>query len=449
MDAAAMIDPGLMLSAAPSAGPHPTGGLARGSATGRGGDAPASAGDDFLATLRALLDGTGTHDDAEVVGDDPDPDPSATPDGEDPSVAGWLTGLGRFAPAPADGAAPGGGRGPVAGSSDAEVAEGSDPGPSTPSAAGPGGAAVPGSGADSAALADGGAGDLLTDADGLAPGSATDEAPTDGAEPAGTPAGPASGDDAVGAGAGGTAAAAATAAAERAGAGRDGADRAGSIAGTGSDPAAGRLAADAGHRAADGGRLAADTDGPEDAALALDAARTTGPAADADDGRPLAGADPASRVSRPVPSAAGGEAAAPETSAAPADATASRPAAGARDAQLSPAIARVLDALAELEHAPPPRRLTLDLGDVRVRVAVEDGGVRLTVVGGDRAAGDALTDEAAEALLARGFDLAGDRSGGDRDGRPGSQDPASAAPGSDARRRGGRSGAATDGALRL
>ncbi|MEX2505277.1 MAG: hypothetical protein WD378_10515 [Egicoccus sp.] len=74
-------------------------------------------------------------------------------------------------------------------------------------------------------------------------------------------------------------------------------------------------------------------------------------------------------------------------------------------------IARVLDALDRLELAPPPRQVTLDLGDVRVRVAMEDGGVRMQLLGEQRDGGREFLRAAEEALRERGFDLTGDDRG--------------------------------------
>lgn len=82
---------------------------------------------------------------------------------------------------------------------------------------------------------------------------------------------------------------------------------------------------------------------------------------------------------------------------------------------LSSAVARVLEAVQQLETMPPPRQLTIDLGEVRVRVAMEDGQVRLTILEGDAESADDLLQDARDELTQRGFDL-----GADGDERPGS-----------------------------
>ncbi|MCC5948843.1 MAG: hypothetical protein JJT89_10350 [Nitriliruptoraceae bacterium] len=83
---------------------------------------------------------------------------------------------------------------------------------------------------------------------------------------------------------------------------------------------------------------------------------------------------------------------------------------------------RVLDVLELLEQAPPPRQLTLDLGDARVRVALEDGQVRLSLLSGQNDATDRWLEQTRQALSERGFDLA-------REGRDGAaSDEAASAP---------------------
>ncbi|MFA9430927.1 hypothetical protein [Egicoccus sp. AB-alg2] len=82
------------------------------------------------------------------------------------------------------------------------------------------------------------------------------------------------------------------------------------------------------------------------------------------------------------------------------------------------AISRVLDALEQLEAAPPPRQVTLELGDLRVRVALEDGNVRLQVLGDQRDAAREFVRAATDALRERGFDLGRDQGERARDGHP-------------------------------
>ncbi|MFA9446419.1 hypothetical protein [Egicoccus sp. AB-alg6-2] len=92
-------------------------------------------------------------------------------------------------------------------------------------------------------------------------------------------------------------------------------------------------------------------------------------------------------------------------------------------------ISRVLDALEQLELAPPPRRVTLELGDVRVRLSLEDGAVRMHLLGEQRdEQGREFLRAANEALRERGFSLADQGRGHARDGAPGQQRPDLAPP---------------------
>jgi hypothetical protein len=81
---------------------------------------------------------------------------------------------------------------------------------------------------------------------------------------------------------------------------------------------------------------------------------------------------------------------------------------------------RVLEAAARLDRMPPPRQLTLEVGDARVRLGIEDGVLRVQLVGESQPEDrDLLRDVTAE-LRSRGFDLGR----GDGDGRqpgPGQQ----------------------------
>lgn len=92
-------------------------------------------------------------------------------------------------------------------------------------------------------------------------------------------------------------------------------------------------------------------------------------------------------------------------------------------------VQRVLDAVELLENAPPPRQLTLELGENRLRVSVEDGQVRLSLLGQDDADATRLLEEARAALEERGFDLGGDRRGDGtaQDGQDG-RDPGAGGP---------------------
>lgn len=144
--------------------------------------------------------------------------------------------------------------------------------------------------------------------------------------------------------------------------------------------------------------------------------------------------------------AAGTEAAA-EPSATLSGMEASRRATADRNVGLPTAIQRIMEAVERLEHQPPPRQLTLELGEIRLRVSMEDGHVRLSLLDGDGEAGDELLRDAEQELAQRGFDLGDDAgSSPDHDTWPGEHaGPARRQPG------GTRRAAAHDpaGALRL
>ncbi len=99
--------------------------------------------------------------------------------------------------------------------------------------------------------------------------------------------------------------------------------------------------------------------------------------------------------------------------------------AAARMSALPPQVQRILDAAQRLENLPPPRQLTLDLGEVRVRVAMDDGGLRLSVLSGDSDVGDDLLRDAEALLEQQGFDLARD---GEGDGEAGGDEQAGPVP---------------------
>lgn len=158
-------------------------------------------------------------------------------------------------------------------------------------------------------------------------------------------------------------------------------------------------------------------------------------AGEADTRSPSGAGEPA-----PAPAAAGGQRHLPPTPEArevgeppPADAstdvpapvTPPPPAAEApQEAAASPlrTVSRVLDAVEALEHAPPPRSITLDLADLdgtRLHVALRGQEVRVTFVGDARSAGQepAFARELGSALADRGFTLA-DPAGGREDANP-------------------------------
>jgi hypothetical protein len=94
-------------------------------------------------------------------------------------------------------------------------------------------------------------------------------------------------------------------------------------------------------------------------------------------------------------------------------------------------VQRVLDALELLEQAPPPRQITLELGDARVRVALDDGQVRLSVVGPANEAVEKWLEETRAALAQHGFDLGQQAGGRTEDQTDGEQPSATAGPAAD------------------
>lgn len=94
-------------------------------------------------------------------------------------------------------------------------------------------------------------------------------------------------------------------------------------------------------------------------------------------------------------------------------ATGPAPTARAGAALPSAAAQRVLDIVARLEEQPPPRVVVIDTGEVRVRIGLDAGVVRMTVLGEPSEAGEDLLREAADALEADGFGTELDRPSGD------------------------------------
>ena len=83
-------------------------------------------------------------------------------------------------------------------------------------------------------------------------------------------------------------------------------------------------------------------------------------------------------------------------------------------------VERILEAATRLENQPPPRTLTLELGDARVRLSMADGTLRLSLLGEPGAEDRDLLQDASEQLRNRGFDLGDGRdeseSGGEHAG---------------------------------
>jgi hypothetical protein len=67
---------------------------------------------------------------------------------------------------------------------------------------------------------------------------------------------------------------------------------------------------------------------------------------------------------------------------------------------------RILEAASRLEHLPPPRHLVLEVGELRVRLSLDDAGLRLQLLDDAQAADQDLLREASDELRSRGFDLA-------------------------------------------
>jgi hypothetical protein len=94
---------------------------------------------------------------------------------------------------------------------------------------------------------------------------------------------------------------------------------------------------------------------------------------------------------------------------------AARAASSRSDAASAASIQRVLDAVERSENAPPPRHLTLELADGRLRVAIEEGQIRLTLLGERGEDASRFLDDARAALEERGFDLSGNQGSDDQD----------------------------------
>jgi hypothetical protein len=100
---------------------------------------------------------------------------------------------------------------------------------------------------------------------------------------------------------------------------------------------------------------------------------------------------------------------------APGQTVAAQPTAPGRAEPLTPSAAaqRVLDIVSQLEDAPPPRVVVIETGEIRLRVGLDAGIVRLTVLGTLGAAGEEVLREAADALETGGFGTELDRGHGD------------------------------------
>lgn len=98
--------------------------------------------------------------------------------------------------------------------------------------------------------------------------------------------------------------------------------------------------------------------------------------------------------------------------------------ASTRPAGSSVFVDRALEAAARLEHLAPPRQLTVELGEVRLRMALEDGVLRVQLLGDGAESGDErLLENVRDELRARGFDLGDEHEGtnagdGDRGADP-------------------------------
>lgn len=111
------------------------------------------------------------------------------------------------------------------------------------------------------------------------------------------------------------------------------------------------------------------------------------------------------------PSAAGGTNAASRLAASRGADTTERPGAST--------LARVLDAVEQLEDAPPPRHMVIDVDGMRLRVSLAGDAVRIDPSAGSRLS-QAWREDISDALAERGFEMAddSDRSGRQRDETP-------------------------------
>jgi hypothetical protein len=107
----------------------------------------------------------------------------------------------------------------------------------------------------------------------------------------------------------------------------------------------------------------------------------------------------------------------------------------ARPSAAATLLERVLEAAARLDKMPPPRQLTLELGEARVRLGIEDGVLRVQLIGDSQPEDRELLRAVTSELRSRGFDLGADGGrGSDRDGRGAAeQRPPGAAPGTQGR----------------
>lgn len=148
------------------------------------------------------------------------------------------------------------------------------------------------------------------------------------------------------------------------------------------------------------------------------------PAADPSRGVPVRGDDARMRATEAVATRAFAPA---DSVGAPTSTTSAAPAVGGAPPPTgSPAptpsvlAGKVAEAVALLEHAPPPRRMTVEIGDLQLSVSVRGEAVRVTLLDAAVQPTATWTRDLSEALAERGLSLAADRDarGSPHDRRP-------------------------------
>ena len=126
--------------------------------------------------------------------------------------------------------------------------------------------------------------------------------------------------------------------------------------------------------------------------------------------RPAGLARPAGEASSPTPPASPGVPATPDA-----------PTTGPVRSGMAATIERLVEASTRLEQLAPPRQLVMELGDMRVRLRLDEAGLRLQVLGDQTTVDRELLREASDELRSRGFDLAGGGGGEEEPGQGGGQ----------------------------
>lgn len=185
-------------------------------------------------------------------------------------------------------------------------------------------------------------------------------------------------------------------------------------AGSGAEPGSASAEVDAvdADMAIEGEADPADADGPESPAGRLDAHLAAARADGVASSRP----DTGSEAATPQRAAQHASAETSEVAGTTATAQPSAPTGEVRDTSalrpgLAATIERLVEATTRLENQPPPRQLVLEVGDMRVRLSLDEAGLRLQLLDEGQLGQRDLLRAASEELRARGFDLAEDGAG--------------------------------------